>query len=346
MIFTDSLLDTSWALQFMPGIRRNFKRLDDFINTKTPQSTSGDTFERLAENLHDHLSYRGENEPKDELNDQTTKYGHVSRCSISPIEFSSTVDENSEPLGLLIEARYQLAAYRVTILRIRERRDGTQDLALIFFKGNQKFINHVRDWLDITFELPPPEVLQIASHTLLQIFSGFIDVVSTGWPPDTSGTDALRLAILKQVIGNVKITITITAAETDLTTKLKHIELDIPCDTINEIISLNTVSTASTKSAGSIALEGLKKGICEKTGLNLPFVTDQANDDQLQEQPCKVSKIACAAFAVSTEGRLKLSGKPIEQAELTGFEESLVRNAMSRILETLNKAAESRIRDP
>lgn len=348
MIFADILLDTSWSLSHTSGPRRNFRKLDELMRLDYEKATPHDNLEYLAGKLQDHLIHRGTIEPKDELNDQATKHGQLSKCSISAIKFEQNIDTglDKEISGLLIEACYQLATYRIVILRNQNPHTGASSSALMLHKGNQRFLNHFKDWLDTALDLPPAESFQLTPYTLLQIFSGFVDVVSTGWTVGANPADALRVAILRQIVGNVKITITFAAAENpDLATKLKHIDLDIPSDTINELIGNTAVSQTIGKGAGNAALEGLSKGTHEKTGLKLPFTPDQASSDQIKESLCKVTKIACATFAISTEGKLKFSGKPIEQAELVGYEETLVRNTISKILELLLQGAESRVQN-
>lgn len=339
MPFADIFLDTSWSLYTIVGSSRTFRTFDEIAAISDEQVTAQGELKELSDSLETHLSRRSAAEPKDELNDQASKHGRLSRCVVRPVSFKRDMNgthEDEAHKGLQIEARYQLTQHRIVILRHRDYQNGTQNFALMFHKGNQKFINNVRDWMDSVFDLPYPEPYALTPYTLLQMFAGFVETISTGWDTSAGQIDALRLAILGQVVGNVKITITFGTKEIpDLAAKLKHIELDIPSDTINELIGDTSGSTTNGKGAGKAALDGLRKGTHEKTGLKLPFTTEQDGSNNIEESPCKISKIVCAALAVSTEGKLKFSSKPIEQAELRGYEETLVRNAMSQVLDLL-----------
>ena len=107
---------------------------------------------------------------------------------------------------------------------------------------------------------------------------------------------------------------------------------------------MSNMSTKDSSTRGNAFLEGLRTAIFEKTGIKLPLTTSSQplNPTNNQEPPLRVSKISCAAFAVSKEGKLKFAIKPIENAVVVGYSEDMVRVAMWKILGAVNIEAKRR----
>ena len=247
-------------------------------------------------------------------------------------------------IGLAIESKYQKTTFRVVLLTGKNLSERSGCIPVVLYKGNQSQVNVVKDWLYQKFQLPVAEMLQLPSQLLLQLCSRYLSALSSSWPVATDHTDALRQAMLKQVIGNLKLTMAFsTASAKGVAPDLKTMDFDIPAESVNVLLNKAQKSARGQSDLGDKFLDELRNGLRVKTGLILPLTTKSTDTDDVRgDPPLRVTKVSCAAFALSLDGRIKLASKPIENAQVTGYDEVTVREVDLALLDMIVKEAERR----
>lgn len=344
MVFADVLFDTSWTIQYVQRPEPRLTSLNALFDNLIDQNDVSQQLQGLSEELLEYLLSRSRAEPEDELNDRTEKTGQLRECVISPIHHLVQNDATlpQRPIGLLIETRYQKMIYQVILLSASGTQENKSPASLILFKGNIGHIKNVKNWLDLKFALPPASQLQVPSLLLLQAFSEYLVMLTSSLPQSVDYLDALRQAMLKQVIGNLKMTIAFTGvAGSEVASQLKTLDFDIPAETVNVLLD----RAQKHNERGVLGfLDELTKALHERTGLKLPLtaerhVTSDAGE-VISEPPLKITKITCAAFAFSVEGKIKFASRPVETAEMIGYESKEVRKANQRVLDLLCQEAD------
>lgn len=344
MALADAFLDTSWTVQYAPGTRRRLNSLHDLFDSLNNHDEVSQQLRSLSEDCLEYLLSRNRAEPEDELNDRTEKTGQLRECAISPVQRllpQNNTNSMQQASGLLIETRYQKTTYQVILLTAASAQRDRSPISLILFKGNVGFIKNIKNWLDLKFGLPSSSQLQLPPSLLLQVFSEYLVVLTSSLPQSADHLDALRQAMLKQVIGSFKMTVAFTDAEgSEVAPQLKTLDFDIPAETVN--VLLDKAQKRNERGVSGF-LDELTTAIHEKTGLKLPLragaATTLDKGDITSEPPMKVIKITCAAFAINVEGKIKFSSKPIKNAEVIGYESMVVRKANQQVLDILCREA-------
>lgn len=196
-----------------------------------------------------------------------------------------------------------------------------------------------------------------------------------------SESEALRLATLGRVVGGLRITIAVTSTAGQgqgrgqgIAPQLKSMEFEVPGETVGALMRKAKERERARQSQGEMGgggrgggieydfLEELAGAVHERTGLRLPFTGKvpgqrqavetgashgNATDGDAEpefEPPLKVTRIHCAAFALRVDGGVKLAGKPIEDAEIVGYDAQAVRKIYMRLFRSLLDEAETRRR--
>ncbi|KAK5072964.1 hypothetical protein LTR64_000627 [Lithohypha guttulata] len=347
MSLPDALLDKTWSTQYVPQPRGRLDPLTILIKNLENGEVTSRQLKVLSEECFDYVTARGHAEPKDELNDHNERTGPLRDCEISALH-SHNSPATHDVLGFFIELKYQKTTYQVALLL----NDSTTRRGCPFYtvlsKGGQPQIKKIKDWLDFKFDMPLAENLQLPPELLLQMCSRYLSTLSSCWSVYTDHTDALRQATLKQTVGSLKLTITFaTGQDNDIASKLRTIDLDIPSETVNRFLDNARSKSRGKPDIGNDFLLELIGAVHEKTGLRLPLSIPTAGLPEtttttLSGPPLKVTKITCSAFAIGTEGKIKLAAKPLENAEVIGYDENIVRAAYSAVLDTVKDEAERR----
>lgn len=332
-----------------------------------PSAETERQLQALSNECYQHNQSRGRLEPWDELRDEGERTGQLRECLISQVwPHHSTSDEVQDRrcLGLLIETRYQKTAYQVLLLARRSLSTDECPLTAILYKASQSNVRNIKDWLDYKFAIPSAAPLQLHQDLLPRMCSSYLAVLTEPWAAASDYRDALRQATLKQALGNLKLTIAFSGTTgTEIAPKLKTLDLDLPSETINALLEKTRQRSAMFDTMRPTFLAELARAIHEKTGLKLPLSGSLSADAGLDNRnitgtgeagqedrnltssripPLRVTKITCAAFAVSIDGKLKFASKPVENAELIGYQEKVIRSAYWQMLDLLRGEAERR----
>lgn len=327
--------------------------LQALVSGTEAHAASPTQLQSLAQECCQHISIQ---DPvyRDELNDEREKTGQLRECAFSqlwPYSWATSAQiHDRQSIGLLIETRYQKTTYQVVLLgNVSGNGENACPVSLILFKAAPSHVKHIVNWLNFRFNLPSPAQLRLPPEIVLHGCSRFLDTLSASWTPEQSQDDALRQATLRQVIGSLKLTLTISnTTETDIAGKLRTVDFDVPSETVDGLLRRARQTHSGGLAASTAFLDELANAIHEKTGLrlplsaSLPLQTAQSNTDPALERPLKVSKITCAAFAITVDGKLKFARKPIESAEVVGYQETLIRAANWELLEVVRAEAEKR----
>lgn len=347
MAIPDIFLDKSWSILFIPP----GSRVDILHDLLLQPIDCPAVSQRLQHLTSDFQKFLSSQVPayKDELDDEAERTGQLGECIVDRILLSNM--ETS--LGLSIQARYQKTTYTVLLLARQE----LGDAGTMMCKASQNHVARVKRWLEsglglqhqaMSLQLPPPLLLRMCSDFLAEL-----DKSLAG----SSESSALRQATLKQVIGNLKLVVTFSnATGAEIAPHLKTMELDVPSETVGVLLAKAKERENSEVLPEYGFLDELKKALHEKTGLVLPLTgqgidkkastVDQGNGlDSLRsdpEPPLKVSKVRCAAFALSTDGKLKLASKPLRDADVIGYDECQLRLGYFGLIQAVCKEAEMR----
>lgn len=338
MDFPENLLDVSWSIQYIPCEPYKSTQLQILL-TVSNTSQSKQQLEKLGEQCLGYIQSSQKTELVDELNDDRDKTGQLRECTITKIH-SDTV-QSRRVLGLLIELRHQKTTHQVVLLARRAQTAGKFPVVAVLCKSSQVNLRRVKAWLEKEFFLPQSFALELSSEMLAKVCSQYITQLAT-LEAGEDDFDALRMATVKQVVGTLKVTITFSAG---VAADLKSIDLDLPSETIDVLLK----KVKSSEDAGSAFLEEFQAAIRQKTGLRLPVngrtVRAGNSDDEstnIAEPPMKISKITCAAFAISIDGRIKFASRPILSAEAIGYLKNIVTKGHLQCLRTIVEEAEAR----
>lgn len=347
MATPNSPLDTSWTVQYIPSTKA-LPTLYSLLS-QPENSTSARRIQELSNDCQEYLSSRGP-AYRDELNDETEKTGQLRECTVKYLESLDT----DTVLGLSIETHYQKTSYKVIIVARQTLNASFCPVSSILYKASQSHIKDIKSWLDERFGLPWASPLQFPGQLLPRLCSQFLVGLDEAWAGG-SGGDALRLATLRQVLGTLKITFTFSnASGAGIAPNLKSMDFDVPAETVS--VFLSKAKERGTND-GHGFLDELAKALHEKIGLKLPLTDKASNtvrdDSNLEdttgsqppeqlEPPLKITKIVCAAFALRADGAVKLASKPIEDAEVIGYDGNVVRKKYMELLRTVFGEAERR----
>ncbi|KAK5944026.1 hypothetical protein PMZ80_003307 [Knufia obscura] len=367
MALPDIFLNTSWSVQYIPGVRKRMHTLHSLVEASEEQAVAARQLKALSEDCCRYLQTLGRLEPRDELNDESEKTGQLRECVITqvwPQSTSASTVSQRHCLGLSIEVRYQKTTYQVILMARRSFDENECPLTAILYKASQSTVKHIKNWLDFKFGLPSAWPLQLPSEMLPRMCSSYITLLTESWTAATDYTDAWRQATLKQAIGKLKLTIAFSSATgTEIAPKLKTLDLDLPSESTNLLLERASQRSHARGAVQDTFLDELARAIHEKTGLRLPLTgapslggnqvnknatgtreagQDSQNSTPPAEPPLKVTKITCAAFAISVDGKLKLASKPIENADVVGYQEDVVRQAYWQLIDIVREEAERR----
>lgn len=348
MALPDYLLDTSWSTLYISSGNSSPILYNLFRPTANSSSIS-EQLRELSGQCHDYILSRAP-AYKDELNDETEKTGILRECVIDYVK----VYESDRILGLSIEMRYQKVTYRVILVPCSRLDPARCPVSVVLYKASQSHIKDIKSWLDEKFGVSGISSLVFPPWFIPRTCSEFMMGIDAAWS-DERDADALREVTLRQVVGSLRITITISnATGAEIAPQLKSMDFDVPVETVGMLLK-----KAKEKGGGNgyQFLEELAGALHEKTGLRLPFTgkvtgvggnvsnnesaTNGSSEPEV-EPPLKVTRIHCAAFALRADGGFKLAGKPIEDAEAIGYDGLAVRTSYMRVLQSIFDEAERR----
>lgn len=260
--------------------------------------------------------------------------------------------DNAEPYGVFMRLLYDRIDYKFILYGDEVPPNNTKgkhtqkkpenQLPLLLVKASSSVNTRFLSFLETYFQSPTVIPLRLPASYLPTALNNYINELASAH--ETISADHALLELLKDTIGVLRLTISITDA--DIAKSLRTIDIDIPPETLYQLVT--DVLTRDTGFLGS-----LQRYLHIRTGLFLPLVptappqqppsngNDAATvvDDDDDEPPLKVSRMSSAAFALSSEGRIKLSSKAVQVVEaipgLGSGEENVVRIANRTLLRGL-----------
>lgn len=358
MSLFDVLLDTTWSSYFVPADEIQTSALSLFQNiSKAPAAEIAEDLHHLSHEFRDYLLSQDSSVAYD-FDKESEKRGSLQACVITQLE-PHTPPVNSRSPGLLLEIRFQKAVARVVILHTSTTGlDGGGNVcrpSLVLFKAPASYVKQIISWLSLKFDVCLAKSLRLPSELIVKSCSQYLNDLSHTWTfGQDDGNAALEQATLKQVVGNLKLTISVSeTARAQTSGKLKTIDLEIPCESVYSILKKMREGNLSggEGSTSTSFLDELREAVRLRTGLRLPLTAEytaragQTEDSSFLESPLKVSRVSCAGFAVGIDGRLKFAKQSVENADVIGYDGSLVSNANWNLLKVIKGEAERQAGD-
>lgn len=337
------------------GALRGYERdLQDYVNNKRPAYENEEEREKIGGlrgcNWVPLKRYAGQKRKRgrDDDGDEMDSYQSMGSNDV-PVE------------GVMAMLTYDKATYKFVFYAATtqqsvqpkstksSRKDkNTNPLPLLLMKSNASLSRHFVAFLENTFNVTVTP-LKLPATLLQQTLQQYITFLYGSLQPVRSLQ--FTESILRDTIGNLKITLATNIAHPngpEIAKGLRSMDIDVPSETLHQLLAAPTAKATNGRSSATAAntttsfLVGLCDHIHEKTGLILPLPpltttngnhgTDStANEREEDEPPLKITRISTSAFAISSEGRLKLSSKAVEALDavegLGSGEENLVRLA-------------------
>lgn len=274
-----------------------------------------------------------------EREEEQEKIGGLRECAFAVLR-----QEDAEPHGVAISLLYDKIAYKfllygntagrpqTTDKRGRAGKASEKSLPLLLIKASSSITARFLAFLEQHFNAPAAITLKLSATHLPTAVNDYVtDLVRAHQP---IAADHALLDYLSDTLGALKLTISVTDVEA--AKSLRTIDLDVPPETLYQLVT--------DSSSASSFLEILHKHLHARTGLLLPLAPQPPIETEGDgEAPLKLSRISNAAFALSSEGRLKLSAKAAQAVEaipgLGSGEENVVRRANQALLNGLIDAA-------
>lgn len=312
-------------------------------------SASPSTLATHATNLQTHLT---SHRPAYEAEEEREKFGSLRTCTITPLTTS----------GLEFSIIYDRTTYKFIVYTSSDTKTSpaSASLPLVLAKANASLTKRFFSFLATTYHLSDPTSLKLSSHLLLFTTQTYISALHHSLEPLTENHSILSL--LRDIIGSLKITISVNDASSKaqlIKPHLRTIDLDVTSETLYQLLQNSVPRRPSERSKKHddplppiTFLAELKNLVRERTGLKLPItpeepkqpLADNVNGATIDEPVLRVTRIQSTAFAISVEGRLKLSNKPVDMMDvvpgLTGGDENVVKLANKGLLEAIVKEAE------
>ena len=271
------------------------------IHSSTPAS-----LDRHATSLRKFLEPR--NGTPYETEEQNEKIGTLRECKWRPLKRETC-------LSILIRLTYERATYRFIILK--SQHNNTPSLLLA--KAPVALVHKVQTFLVTRLNVSTMPS-KLSSATIQHILQTYLTQIRS---PESV------IDLTKTILGTLKITLSFS---TPVSPHLRSMDIDIPASTVDQLATLSADNQSSF-------LSELAKHVLNRTGLKLPIVISGQDEDSEKTNAIRISRISCSAFVISTEGRVKLSSKAVDDVP---NEESVVRKANEMVLERFAQDASRR----
>lgn len=194
-----------------------------------------------------------------------------------------------------------------------KEREGMRDLPLMLAKANASVTRRFMAYLAEAFQVTLSP-LRLAPDFLIDTLETYVGSLHTYFHDVSSTNNINASTLLKDTIGTLKLTVSVS--EPDIAQNLRTIDIDVPANTLHQLLKSTTINNDGDSSstfpapADQSFLTSLQTHIHARTGLILPLAN--STQDPLPQSPLRLTRISCSAFALSAEGRLKLSSKAWE----------------------------------
>ncbi|RMD42471.1 hypothetical protein DV735_g2688, partial [Chaetothyriales sp. CBS 134920] len=339
----DSFYSTSFSLYSLslptPPRLRSLLSADD----TTLKSRSKDFYESLIS-----PSQR----PVYELEEEKARLGSLRSCNITKLPLQQ---------GVVLAIVYDNVVYKSIFYSCHS--SPQLSIPLLLVKATSSLTRRLFLHFAEFFHLPSdPEPLKLPPAFLLSAVQKYI--VSLRTSLDAVEENESILSLLRDIIGVLKITITVNGGSADgaaIVKNLRTIDVGINAETLYQLLeqSIPNRPGPQSKRRGEIPritfLDSLQHHIRDRTGIILPIATENTEDPSLASNaddallanaaPLRVTRVQSTSFAIGMEGRLKFSSRPVGMMDsvpgLTSGDENVVRAANRDLLAAVANAGMS-----
>ena len=230
--------------------------------------------------------------------------------------------------GIVINLTYDMATYRVILYGPEPSQPSSSAasqqpqsiLPLLLTKTPIPLTKRIVTFLLDTFDIriSPLKLPQLLLHQTLE---SYLDILYRYTSPLSL---ARRIAFLKNALKDVKMTLSFS---TPITPHLRTLELDIPAETVCNLIEASISGKTSFMLEMAVHLE-------HHTGMHLPLPANKDTQSDDIEKLIRISKMVCHAFALSGDGRFKIVEKAHRAAKVENLGHA-VREANEMLLASL-----------
>jgi len=283
----DELYDTSWTLYFIANttaLYRNFASSDQ-------GSLNG-----RARQFRDYIS---SNRPRYEDEEEQEKIGTLRDCTWSRLGKGNT---RTARKGIVVSLDYDKTTYKFVFYD--DVHANFASLPLLLAKASASLTKKFASFLSETFDVSvnplrlPPSLLQTTLQSYLQNIRSAFEL------DDSADT----LQFLRPALGSLRLTISFSSL---VAPHLRTLEVDVPPETT---LQLSRSSTASNISF----LQELARHLYNRTGLKIPVLSSSEDGQSVidgEDAVFRISKIACAAYSLSIDSRIRFMYKAVEGSD-------------------------------
>lgn len=331
------LLNISWTSHRLSPLHHGLEH-DALLNNPVALETYATRLrDHLTNSLADAQSWRAaEDDPTAAL----SAIGALQSCTWEPISTLSFLssqdvyedepqDQDREPAGLLITLSYETITYRAALLAPPGVRPQSQKKARKRGRPSKASSSSSSTYLPLLLTRLPKSLREsfiafLSSNfdtyvSSLRISSaGLCDVLESYVASVTSSTTSSSASV-EDIIREMHLALSFAPP---IAPSLKVLNVSIPRETLMSFLRTSDSSIGSSGRAGtgSSVLSGLseylQKHLALELGLPLPFPTSGAGGSgSLVGGYVRLTKVACAGFVVTGEGRLKVVAKVGEGSE-------------------------------
>lgn len=331
------LLNISWTSHRLSPLHHGLEH-DDLLNNPV-------ALETYATRLRDHLTNsladaQGWRAAEDDPTTALSAIGALQSCTWEPISSLSFLspqgvhedgpqDQDREPAGLLITLSYETITYRAALLARPGVQPQSQKKARKRGRPSKSSSSSSSTYLPLLLTRLPKSLRESFTAFLSSTFdtyvsslrissAGLCDVLESYVASVTSSTTSSSTSV-EDVIREMQLALSFAPP---IAPSLKALTVNIPRETLMTFLQTPNSSIGSSGGAGSgsSVLSGLseylQKHLALELGLPLPFPTSATGGSgSLVGGYVRLTKVACAGFVATGEGRLKVVAKVGEGSE-------------------------------
>ena len=355
--------DTSWALHTITTASPSASAM---------QSLHDKNLATFAGRLHQsHASQRARNrrpipsynrsydavDGEEEEDSEDERTGALRTCTWSLVPTGDAEDDGGGLEAQRIELVHEKVTHKFLLLARWQRHPtaqqsgrSNQDAApqrpntiLLLSKSTPTTFKHVVSFLQDELDTgarhqdTPATPLKLSGPTLQACFHGFIRALASPPPSGTSASshhDDVRRWVnvnVEEILGAVKVTVSFGTVVAQA--GLKSLEIDLPANSVKGLLSARNGSNPGMdgEERPRTLLALLAAQIEARTGLRLPVASEEARQEE-DDPILRITKLTCAAFALSGDGRLKFSSKALSAVRGSAQGERMVGRAQEEML--------------
>lgn len=244
-------------------------------------------------------------------NDGLSKTGALRQCHWLQITTDSSSDQRASFPGILVRLEYENITYKAALLadpekdsRSGDRREGSTSLPLLLTKFPAALRQTFISFLSANFDAYcsslrlPPSFLCSGMESFIAGLRG-------------TGSRESAIGIIEETIKDLQLTLSFS---TSIAPELRSLNVNIPRSSLNDFLQEDSGNSKARKlkqKSRSPFIPNLSSYLENHLAMKLDM--DGSAQTQGAERHVRLSKVACSAFVLGSDGRMKLSAA--EQSE-------------------------------